>query len=125
MPGFNRLQAAIYDPMMRAAERGFLGHLRAELGGRANGTTLEIGAGTGAHVPHYRAPERVVATEPDPAMLRYLRRRVGEAHVPLEIEEARAEQLPFDATRSTPSSPRSCCARCQAPTACSPRCAAC
>ena len=44
MPGFNRLRAAIDDPMMRTAARGFLGRLRADLVGRADGTTLEIEA---------------------------------------------------------------------------------
>jgi len=60
MSGFGRLQAAMYDPMMRGAERGFLGARRERLLDQAQGETLEIGAGTGLNVPRYRAPTRVV-----------------------------------------------------------------
>ena len=95
MPGFSRLQAALYDPMMRAAERGFLGKLRDDLIGRARGRTLEVGAGTGANVAHYRDVECVVLSEPEPAMVRYLRAKLSTAAVPVEVEEASAEALPF------------------------------
>ena len=91
----HRMFAAVYDPIMSAAERGFLGELRDRLLVRADGETLEIGAGTGLNLPRYRTPSRVVATEPEPAMVRRLRRRVDAAHVPVEIEEASAEALPF------------------------------
>ena len=95
MSGFSRFHALVYDPLMRGAERRFLGSLRESLLGRARGDTLEIGAGTGLNLPRYRTPERVVATEPAAAMVERLRRRLPEARVPVEVEEAGAEALPF------------------------------
>ena len=95
MSGFGRLQAAMYDPMMRGAERGFLGALRERLLEQAEGETLEIGAGTGLNVPRYRTPTRVVLTEPEAAMAARLRVRAESARVPVVVEEASAEALPF------------------------------
>jgi len=95
MAGFGRLQAAMYDPMMRGAERGFLGSLRERLLDQAQGETLEIGAGTGLNVARYRTPTRVVLTEPEAAMAARLRTRAATAQVPVVIEEANAEALPF------------------------------
>ena len=95
MSGFGRLQAAMYDPLMRGAERGFLGALRERLVEPAQGETLEIGAGTGRNVPRYRTPTRLVLTEPEAAMVARLRVRAESAHVPVVVEEASAESLPF------------------------------
>jgi len=95
MPGFSRLQAALYDPMMRGAERGFLGRLRDDLIGRARGRTLEVGAGTGANISRYRDVEQLVLSEPEPAMVRRLLAKLELAAVPVEVEEASAEELPF------------------------------
>ena len=50
MAGFGRVQAARYDVVNRSAERGFLGRERPKLLAKAEGETLEIGAGTGANV---------------------------------------------------------------------------
>jgi len=95
VPGFGRLQAALYDPLMAQAERHWLGALRDELVGQADGETLEIGAGTGLNLPRYRTPTRLVVTEPEPSMLRHLQPRAEQARVPVTVEEARAEALPF------------------------------
>ena len=54
-----------YDRMNARAERGWLGRRRAQLVGELTGQVLEIGAGTGANLQHYRKARRVVATEPD------------------------------------------------------------
>lgn len=95
MAGFGRLRAAVYDPMMKSAERGFLGRLRDELIAQARGTTLEIGAGTGANLARYTAVDRVVLTEPEEAMAARLRRKLPHAAVPVELEEVSADALPF------------------------------
>lgn len=95
MAGFSRVQAAMYDPIMRGAERGFLGRLRDDLLARARGTTLEIGAGTGANITRYTTVDRLVLTEPEPAMAARLRRRLPAATVPVDVEEASGEALPF------------------------------
>ena len=65
--------AAIYDRMCAAQERDFLASLRSEIVGRAAGTVVEVGAGTGLNFSHYRASgvSHCDAVEPD----RYMRRR--------------------------------------------------
>lgn len=88
--------AAVYDPMMRSAERGELGRLRDEVVGTAQGAVLEIGAGTGLNLPRYRDVARLVASEPEAPMRRRLLARAQGAGVPVEVVAAPAEHLPFD-----------------------------
>ncbi|MEI8000910.1 MAG: class I SAM-dependent methyltransferase [Actinomycetes bacterium] len=92
----HRIFAAVYDPMMAPAERGDLGRLRDDLIGRAEGSVLELGAGTGLNVRRYAGVDRVVLTEPMEPMRRRLAGRLGEARVPVEVVDAPAERLPFD-----------------------------
>lgn len=89
--------AALYDTMSRGAERRLIGPIRQELLRGVRGEVLEIGAGTGANLPHYSAEVRLVATEPDPYMLRRGKRR--SSSVPVEWVQAAAESLPFPAGR--------------------------
>ena len=92
----HRWFAAVYDRMVSAAEKGFLGPVREELAGSAKGRVLEIGAGTGANFSHYteKATE-VVATEPDPYMFMRAEKRAALAGRKIELKQAGAEQLPF------------------------------
>jgi ubiquinone/menaquinone biosynthesis C-methylase UbiE len=63
-----------------------------------NKLPVEIGEGLGLNFPYY-APakvERVEATEPDAAMLRYARTHLEQARVPVHLTQAAAEDLPFD-----------------------------
>jgi ubiquinone/menaquinone biosynthesis C-methylase UbiE len=92
----SRIFAAVYDPMMRPAEKGELGRLRDEVVGKARGAVLEIGAGTGLNLPRYHDVERLVASEPEEPMRRRLLGRAGAATVPVEVVAAPAEALPFD-----------------------------
>ncbi|HEX5042370.1 MAG TPA: methyltransferase domain-containing protein [Candidatus Polarisedimenticolaceae bacterium] len=69
--------------------------LRRELVAEARGTVLEIGFGPGGSIPHYTSIDRLYALEPEPAMLRRARRRIGEAAFPVQLVRARAERLPF------------------------------
>ncbi len=97
--GEHRIFAATYDRMSRAAEQGWLGELRGQLLAPLRGAVLEIGAGTGLNLPHYRAAAAVVVTEPDAAMRRRLAARLATATVPVQMVDAAAEDLPFrDAT---------------------------
>jgi len=58
--------ATIYDRFMQGAEEACLARWRAELLGGLEGEVLEIGAGTGASLPHYSAGvTRLTLTEPD------------------------------------------------------------
>lgn len=92
----NRAFAAVYDPMMKPAEKGALGRLRDEVAGSARGAVLEIGAGTGLNLSRYHDVERLVVTEPEAPMRRRLLAKVGAAPVPVEVVAAPAEALPFD-----------------------------
>ena len=88
--------AAFFDRMSRSAEKRGLGALRDEVVGKASGLVVEIGAGTGRNFAHYPAAvTQVVATEPDPHMLKRAREAAAEATVPLRIERAGADSLPF------------------------------
>jgi ubiquinone/menaquinone biosynthesis C-methylase UbiE len=87
--------AAFYDRVDRAAQRGWLGERRRRLVGDAAGTVLEIGAGPGANLPHYRTAEHVVLTEPDPAMRSRLAARTPLARVRYELLSASAAALPM------------------------------
>ena len=92
----SRVFAAVYDPMMRPAEKGELGRLRDEVVGSARGRVLEIGAGTGLNLPRFHDVDRLVVSEPEEPMRRRLLGRVGAAQVPVEVVAAPAEALPFD-----------------------------
>ena len=92
------VMALVYDRVMRAAERACLDGWRLELLGGLSGDVLEIGAGTGANVPHYPpSVRRLVLTDPDRFMFAKLEDRVrqmGRANV--EIRAAPATALPFE-----------------------------
>ncbi len=89
------VNGALYDFLGRRAEQGDLGARRRELLATVSGDVLEIGAGTGANLAHYRDAGRVVALEPDPGMRRRLPAKIGDAAVPVEVVDGRAESLPF------------------------------
>lgn len=91
----HRIFAALYDRMNGAAERGFVAPRRAALLGGLTGEVLDVGAGTGANLPHLRRASRVVAAEPDPAMRRRLLARAGRAEAPIQVDDASAEALPY------------------------------
>lgn len=88
--------AALYDRIIASEERGFLGDVRRDVAGGAKGKVLEIGAGTGLNFGHYSDSAEVVATEPDPYMLKRAERRAAEAKHPIELRQASAEELPFE-----------------------------
>ena len=91
----HRLFAAVYDRLNAQAERTWLGSRRAGLIGQARGDVLEIGAGTGANLRHYRDVTRVVVAEPDPAMRARLTNHLASATVPVEVSDDPAERLGF------------------------------
>jgi ubiquinone/menaquinone biosynthesis C-methylase UbiE len=98
----HRLFAAGYDPLCAAAERAWLGSIRAALLAQTRGVVLEVGGGTGANLAHYPAHiERLIVTEPDPHMRRQLVRRADSVARPragpaVEVLDAVAERLPVD-----------------------------
>ena len=92
-----RLFAATYDRFIAKTEVAGLAAHRAALLTGATGRTLEIGGGTGANLTHYGpAVESLTVTEPEPAMLKRLRRRAQEVAPAAMVLRAPAEDLPFD-----------------------------
>ncbi len=88
--------AAIYDRMMASYERGFMKQVRGEIAGGASGRVLEIGAGTGANFAYYPDGLEVVATEPDPYMMRKAEAKAEESKARIELKQASAAKLPFE-----------------------------
>ena len=88
--------AAVYDRIMASAERGFMKHVRKELAGGASGRVLEIGAGTGANFAYYPEGLEVIATEPDPYMMRKAEVRAANVKATIELKEASTAKLPFE-----------------------------
>jgi ubiquinone/menaquinone biosynthesis C-methylase UbiE len=82
MGGKHPIFAALYDQLLSVAERKSLRQKRAELLGPLQGHVLEIGAGTGLNLLHYRDVSRLTLLEPDPAMEARLRRRIASVAPP-------------------------------------------
>lgn len=102
------LMAALYDRMMRTAEKAGLGAWRADLLRDLSGHVLEAGAGTGVNLQYYpTAVERLVLVEPDPKMRsRLIKKLRGDGMANVEVIDATLESLPvgdatFDAVVST------------------------
>ncbi len=91
----HRIFAACYDVMSAPLEREVLRPRRTSLLPGLTGLVLDVGAGTGANLPHLCAAVKVFASEPDAAMRRRLARRAADASVLVEVSNAAAESLPF------------------------------
>jgi ubiquinone/menaquinone biosynthesis C-methylase UbiE len=92
----NDLLAALFDRCMAGAEAGPLGEWRRFLLAGVGGDVLELGAGTGANLPHYSpAVERLVVTEPSAPMRRRLESKANNSGRTVEVAPHPAEQLDF------------------------------
>jgi SAM-dependent methyltransferase len=92
-----RFFAAMYDGQMRRSEKAGLSDIRSALLAHAEGTVLEIGAGTGANLVHYRpAAISLTLTEPDVHMCKRLERRTQAVAPSALVLRAPAEDLPFE-----------------------------
>jgi ubiquinone/menaquinone biosynthesis C-methylase UbiE len=89
----HRIHAAAYDRMTGPLERAVLSQRRARLLATVGGQVLDVGAGTGANIPHYRQATQVIAAEPDPAMRKRLTARAATARVPVKVTSDTAESL--------------------------------
>lgn len=89
-----------YDSFMEPVERRCLGAVRSTLLAQSSGRVLEVGAGTGANLPHYPEGAYPLVSEPDRDMRLELRSKfAGEvARAPFpRVLAAEAERLPFGA----------------------------
>ncbi len=68
---------------------------RARLVRDLTGNILEIGVGTGENFPFYRAATHVFGIEPDVERAAEARREAQEAAVPITVDVAPAEALPY------------------------------
>ena len=103
--------ATIYDRFMQGMERACGDAWRRELVGDLRGDVLEIGAGTGRNLDHYREVKRLVLAEPDPHMRRRLVEKRESAAglsvareveiVPWEAELLACDAASFDAVVCT------------------------
>lgn len=101
---WERIAAAMFDRMTCSMERRLLAAWRRRLLASARGRVLDVGAGTGANLPHYSRDrvERLVLLDVGRGMLARAGRRAVEEGWQVELREASAEQLPFpDATFDT------------------------
>ncbi|HVN59686.1 MAG TPA: class I SAM-dependent methyltransferase, partial [Gaiellaceae bacterium] len=91
------IMAPAYDRFSRGNEEAGVRALRQSLLADATGRVLEIGAGTGANLPHYNGNiESLVVTEPEPPMLRRLQRAARDQMPSAKVLRAPAEDLPFE-----------------------------
>lgn len=90
--------AAMYDRVSAGMERQVFGAHRRRLLEAARGGVLDVGAGTGANLPHYPWDHisKLVLLDPSPGMLDRARRKATELGLEVQIMEGQAEQLPFE-----------------------------
>jgi SAM-dependent methyltransferase len=86
---------AAHDLVMGPVERLGLGRQRALTVAAATGRMVEVGAGTGLGLVHYRPGVTVVACEPDAVRRDRLARRAAAAPVPVTVVAAGLPRLPF------------------------------
>jgi len=83
-----------YDAGLLLLERRLAGW-RQELLAGVRGRVLEVGAGTGANLPHYPPGTDLVLTEPSAGMLSRAQARAADLGYAPDIRRASAQSLPF------------------------------
>ena len=89
-----RLFAAWYD-LLNSGVEGRVVPYRKRTAGIASGDVLEIGGGTGANLPYYSPHANVTFIEPDPHMIRRLRRHIRKQDRHATVVRQVGESLPF------------------------------
>ncbi|HEY3435512.1 MAG TPA: class I SAM-dependent methyltransferase [Solirubrobacterales bacterium] len=89
--------SALYDRCFKAAEEAGLRDMRRDVLAGARGRVLEVGAGTGLNLELYPlGVSDLTLSEPDPHMVKQLRKRVDEVGSAAQVVEAPGEKLPFE-----------------------------
>lgn len=89
-----RLFAAWYD-LLNSTVEGRVIPYRKKTAGLTWGDVLEIGGGTGANLPFYPPDVRLTVVEPDPHMVKRLKRRAARLGRSVTIVSDVGENLPF------------------------------
>jgi SAM-dependent methyltransferase len=84
----DELHVALMDRLTRPVEVAGLAERRRRLLVEARGRVLDVGAGTGANLVHYRDVDEVVALEPNAARARRLAGHLHDAAVPVRVLES-------------------------------------
>ncbi|MCB0828142.1 MAG: class I SAM-dependent methyltransferase [Solirubrobacterales bacterium] len=87
--------AALYNPLLWRTERRGNAKRRANLIAGANGTVVELGAGTGHNLSHYPDDAELILTEPHEPMARRLEQHVARSGREATVLRAPAEDLPL------------------------------
>jgi ubiquinone/menaquinone biosynthesis C-methylase UbiE len=90
--------SASYDKQMQFFERLFAPDSRSWVCGQAVGDTLEVAIGTGLNLPHYAAEVRLTGVDLSPGMLDLARQRAKQLGRRVDLREADASALPFEAS---------------------------
>jgi SAM-dependent methyltransferase len=92
-----RIGAAIFDRAVRSREERLFAKRRRRLLEAARGRVLDVGAGTGANLPHYPRDRvgQLVLLDVHRGMLARARHRAVELGWQVELHEASAQRLPF------------------------------
>lgn len=89
--------SALYDRCFKAAEEAGLRDMRRNVTAAARGRVLEVGAGTGLNLDLYPLDvSDLTLVEPDPHMVKQLRKRVADLGSAAQVVEAPGEKLPFE-----------------------------
>lgn len=97
----NWLSSRLYDRFMRHCEEASLQGWRRELLADAEGTVVEVGAGTGANIEFYpQAVDRVILTEPDP----YMRAQLGGRLEQMDTDRFVVDEHPVEQLEVQPGS---------------------
>jgi ubiquinone/menaquinone biosynthesis C-methylase UbiE len=96
VPG-SGFSARLYEPVLWFGEKTGLARWRRRVVEEASGEVMELGAGTGLNLKHYRPGlERLVLVEPDRHKAKLLAAKPLPGGVIPEIVRAPGEMLPFD-----------------------------
>ena len=93
-----RFGAAMYDSMAGGMEKNVFADLRRRLVEGAHGRVLDVGAGTGANLPHYRPDQisELVLFDLDSGMLDRARQKAAALAMKVAFRVGSAEDLPFE-----------------------------
>lgn len=96
----HRVFAVLYDRLTAHSETKGVARKRAELIGSLRGRVVDIGAGTGLNIAHYREADHLTLIEPNDAMRKRLAEKLNVVQPPFPVEvlslAVGPQRLPWD-----------------------------